>query len=260
MTRLVRDASTAGRFDFAPAGPTDGLQAVSAADAGVRQSAGDFPGLLLPADSNEVGPTPAEVAELRSLQTNLSLIDHEAAMKSVVFVGAAPGCGVSTVAQRFAGALASDGDSRVLLIEVTLDPLWCAAGSRNGCHELDALERRFCPDARSTSSAGPGVFRARLAAPGTSVLRTPRFDDFLRIARECFDHIVVDAPPLQRHTETLVLCRKGDAVVLVVRADRTRRKTALWASQQIRNADGNLVGVVLNRRRFHVPRWLYERF
>ena len=54
--------------------------------------------------------------------------------------------------------------------------------------------------------------------------------------------------------------READAVVLVVESERTRKKTARWARQQLEDAGAKLLGVVLNKRAQHIPAWLYERF
>jgi Mrp family chromosome partitioning ATPase len=85
------------------------------------------------------------------------------------------------------------------------------------------------------------------------------FDQFLQTVRERFQYVIVDAPPIQGHPETLVLSRKADGVVLVIEAERTRKQTALWAKQQIHDVGGRLLGVVLNKRNQYIPNWLYKR-
>jgi Mrp family chromosome partitioning ATPase len=55
-----------------------------------------------------------------------------------------------------------------------------------------------------------------------------------------------------------VLSRKADGVILVVDAGRTKRRAGLWAKQQIDDAGGKILGVVLNKRKFYIPNWLYR--
>jgi Mrp family chromosome partitioning ATPase len=50
-----------------------------------------------------------------------------------------------------------------------------------------------------------------------------------------------------------------DGVVLVVEADRTKRDQIQRAQRTIEMANGNLLGLVLNKRRYVVPRWLYRK-
>jgi Mrp family chromosome partitioning ATPase len=203
---------------------------------------------------------PAAVRQCEALQAKLWLSYPEGrARKVTLFLGASAGCGVSTVVASFVGALAQNPGAQILLIEF---------GGRGARHHLGAqgsdlghlLEDN--PILSEAPQAGPRnvylVSRANLGAIAPSVLQSQAFDEFLARARERFEHVVIDAPPLQHHPESLMLCRKADGVVLVVQAGRTRKQTALWAKRQIENARGNLTGVVLNRRRYYIPRWLYK--
>jgi len=47
--------------------------------------------------------------------------------------------------------------------------------------------------------------------------------------------------------------------VLVVEADRTKRDQILRVRQTIEMAQGELMAMVLNKRRHVVPDWLYRR-
>ena len=50
----------------------------------------------------------------------------------------------------------------------------------------------------------------------------PKFKEILREAREIFDYIIIDAPPLGIFTDATVLINQADGAMLVVRAGRTR--------------------------------------
>jgi protein-tyrosine kinase len=92
-----------------------------------------------------------------------------------------------------------------------------------------------------------------------SLFQSSAFDDFLKSVRQRFQYVVIDAPPLQGFPESLVLSRKADGVILVVESEKTRKRTALWAKQQIEAVGGKLLGVVLNKRKYYIPDWLYRR-
>jgi hypothetical protein len=47
-------------------------------------------------------------------------------------------------------------------------------------------------------------------------------------------------------------------VILVVESERTRKRTAMWAKEQVEGAGGKLLGVVLNKRKYYIPDWLYK--
>src|SRR5678816_4692928 len=76
--------------------------------------------------------------------------------------------------------------------------------------------------------------------------------------RERFDFIVVDSPPAIPTNEGIALAARADVVALVIEAERTRAALAREAQTRLSDAKANLVGVILNRRRHHIPRWLYR--
>lgn len=81
----------------------------------------------------------------------------------------------------------------------------------------------------------------------------------LETLRGVFDYILLDCPPLAESDEAIVLAPDSDGVVIVVEADTTRREQIQNAQKTIERAEGNLLGFVLNKRRYTVPNWIYKR-
>jgi Mrp family chromosome partitioning ATPase len=50
----------------------------------------------------------------------------------------------------------------------------------------------------------------------------PKFKEILREAREMFDFVIIDAPPLGIFTDATLLINHADGALLVVRANRTK--------------------------------------
>jgi Mrp family chromosome partitioning ATPase len=50
-----------------------------------------------------------------------------------------------------------------------------------------------------------------------------------------------------------------DAVVLVIRHGGTRREVVRRAKETVERAGGKILGVVLNKRKFPIPEFLYRR-
>lgn len=81
----------------------------------------------------------------------------------------------------------------------------------------------------------------------------------LQTLRFAFDYILLDCPALRDSDEAVFLAPETDGVMVVVEADRTRREQIQNAQQTIEAADGNLLGFILNKRQYTVPKWLYNR-
>jgi protein-tyrosine kinase len=186
--------------------------------------------------------------------------------KVMLFLGATPGTGTSTTAASFAATLARDPQSKVLFINGNLRPSKkdqsksLANGNDDPNVALAGLLTAESTVMSSTLGTGNMCIlpnKTKCALP-LSLFQSEAFDQFLRTVRERFDHVVIDAPPLQGFPESIVLSRKADGVVLVVEAGRTKRRAGLWAKQQIVDAGGKILGVVLNKRKFYIPNWLYR--
>lgn len=65
-------------------------------------------------------------------------------------------------------------------------------------------------------------------------------------ARQTYDIILIDTPPIIAVTDPSVLARIVDGVVMVVRIGSTQRGAAVMASEQLRRVEAPIIGVVLN--------------
>ncbi|MBC7906321.1 MAG: hypothetical protein H7Y60_06175 [Rhodospirillaceae bacterium] len=73
------------------------------------------------------------------------------------------------------------------------------------------------------------------------------------------DLIILDTPPVLSSPLAQALAPTVDGVILVVEAERTRTEVARAAQQALTMAGATILGVVLNKRRYHVPKRVYER-
>jgi Mrp family chromosome partitioning ATPase len=74
-----------------------------------------------------------------------------------------------------------------------------------------------------------------------------------------FGNIVVDLPPVNLATDSVAVGPLVDAMILVVRADVCSREVIQNAVARLRRANPNLLGTVLNRRKFVIPEAIYRR-
>ena len=59
--------------------------------------------------------------------------------------------------------------------------------------------------------------------------------------------------------ETPAMTALVDSVVLVVRAGQTKREVVTRALESIDHFDGKVAGIVLNRKKYYIPEFLYRR-
>jgi capsular exopolysaccharide synthesis family protein len=78
------------------------------------------------------------------------------------------------------------------------------------------------------------------------LLLTKRFETVLGELARRFDRIILDSPPIQPVTDAVVLSKRVDGVVLVVRASKTLRDELRRSARMIRDVGGTIVGVIVN--------------
>lgn len=86
-----------------------------------------------------------------------------------------------------------------------------------------------------------------------------RVKSLLEKLRSQFQYILIDAPPVIGHPETLALSKLTDGVLFLVKANQTRLEVVEEARQRLQDAKVNVLGVVLNERRFFIPGGIYRR-
>jgi Mrp family chromosome partitioning ATPase len=62
-----------------------------------------------------------------------------------------------------------------------------------------------------------------------------------------FDMLVIDSPPVMPTSDALLLASRTDGVLLINRAGLMNRNLVIKTVEQLHGAQGNLMGVVLNR-------------
>jgi capsular exopolysaccharide synthesis family protein len=82
-----------------------------------------------------------------------------------------------------------------------------------------------------------------------------------RVVELCaeFEHVLIDAPPINQYADPVLLGQMADGLILVVEANATRPETARKAKESLEAANVRLLGAVLNKRTFPIPEALYHK-
>ena len=192
------------------------------------------------------------VAEaFRSLRTSLRFILNEG-NKGVIFVTSAhAGEGKSTTTSNLACAYANAGH-KVLLIDADLrnPSLHKTLGISNETGLSNYLEGYGNTDTLVQSSS---INNLSLIPAGilpddpAELLASAQMESLLATARNAFDLIILDGPPVLGLADAVILASLADATLLAVRAESTRMSTLSNALKRLRQSHANLSGILLNR-------------
>jgi capsular exopolysaccharide synthesis family protein len=213
--------------------------------------------------SAEAQGTESYLEYYEELKTNLIAYHHTRTIKTILVLGTSHGDGASTTAINLATTLARDGQLNVLLIEANLRK----PSLQEVFHVESEQQVSGFPaegDKRGEGFKKVGPENLYVVTPGShlsgplSLFESQRFWEFLKTMRTEFNYVILDGPPLPSYSESKVICNKVDGVVMVVESGKTRKQVALRAKREIEKAGGTVLGVVLNKRKFHIPKWIYE--
>ncbi len=179
-------------------------------------------------------------------------------------VGSRPGEGVSTIVRGLAGAAAESAGLRVLICDIS--------PARNALKELalPTLPISLCDAAAKGLNLSEAIVWLQGTAAAACTLADESWDkriavnldtchNILSLLRSSFDLVLLDAPPIAKNALGLAITRITDGVVIVVESERTRVHSVLATRRVIEAAGGRVVGVVLNKRRQHIPAGVYRR-
>jgi len=203
--------------------------------------------------------TMAEALVRASVRRPTTHTTRKATGKLHVFIGAKGGSGVTTVAGNFAVSLAKESGQSTLLIDLNL-PLGDAAldlgihaqySTANALQNFNRLDFHYLSKLLSKHSSGLFV----LAAPDKYTQVEASYDavrKLLSIARQNFDHVVVDAGSRFGATGK-ALFEDGSTVYLVTQVGVSELRNSNRLISELFKSNGTKLEVVLNR---YTPRAL----
>lgn len=185
----------------------------------------------------------------RAFRTAL-LLSQAGGVHTVVMTSSLPSEGKTSTALNLATVLGQLG-RKVLLIDGDLHKPRLheifRVSNRHGL--VSILAENDDPTKAIVQTQVPGVFLlpAGPTTPNPSgLLASKAMAALLRIAREKFDHIVIDTPPVSPISDALLLGSLADGVVLCVKAGNTPRDLVARVRDDIQRANVRILGVLLN--------------
>lgn len=204
--------------------------------------------------------------EVASLRERIELELPRNGRRVVAVAGSIVGEGASSVALEMARAMAHEGGAKTILVDLDL--------ARTGRSLTQAIRGGGALSGIVDVAAGVDLERCVLATDEPSlhflpsgrepvraleVLPPERLRVIVDDLAKTYRTVILDLPSILEHPEAPALATAADGVVLVARANRTRREVAQRALLLLEGAHCRTLGVVLNQRKYPIPDFLYRR-
>jgi capsular exopolysaccharide synthesis family protein len=186
-----------------------------------------------------------------SVRTSLKFSTPDGAPHVLLVTSAGPGEGKTTSALAIATTFARIG-MRVLLIDGDLrDPSLHKILARDngvGLSNLLAGGPELTPALQPTDQENMTFLACGPLPPNPSeLLGSDKMRAFLDAARDHFDLVVIDGPPVLGLADAPLLSSMVNGTAFVVEAGATKREVAKGAIKRLRLVDSHLVGVILTK-------------
>lgn len=197
----------------------------------------------------EKQPKSVEAESYRILRTNIMYSSFDKEIKRILVTSSEPGEGKSTTSGNLALAFAQD-EKKVILIDCdlrkpSLHKKFRISNNR-GLSDviIDRDKLNKCIQKRTEYL---DILTAGKIPPNPSeMLGSKAMSSLLDELSNVYDVIILDSPPVLAVTDAQILSTKVDGVVLVVRAEKTKKDTVLAAKGVLDKVNANILGTVLN--------------
>lgn len=212
-------------------------------------------------ESARLFPSPDEDQRIELTKVATRLIEFKPAHRglTITVAGNVQGEGASFVSYSIARILAMNLGRRVL---------WIDANFRSPQPQLKSVEdhtfAKLLCDPPAAWAKIPGGFLSVLAGGvelgnAKAELASSKCSEVFASLSEEYEFVIVDCPPVLEAVETAWIGRASDGLVMVVEARRLKSQIINHGLGALREHKVNVLGTVLNKRRFELPKAVYDR-
>ncbi|MEL0187118.1 MAG: polysaccharide biosynthesis tyrosine autokinase, partial [Flavobacteriaceae bacterium] len=171
--------------------------------------------------------------------------------KSYMITSSNPSEGKTTYA--FNLALSLEKTSKVLFIEADIR----RPSVLNGFYQFDRQILGLGEIISGSANLNDAIFKV----PGTEldiitsgekrfdmsdIVNKEQIKKFLDVLKIEYDYVIIDSPPVQPVSDTLILCQASDYNLFVIRSDETRTASFMSSIKKIQNVGTKINGIVIN--------------
>jgi len=188
--------------------------------------------------------------QYRTIRTNLQYASVDNDLQTLLITSSTPAEGKSMTTANLAVVYAQQG-KKVLLIDADLRKPTVHYTFRldnlNGLSNLLVGDGHLSQIVESSSIDNLDIISSGPIPPNPSeLLGSKMMQTLINEAKQQYDIIIFDTPPVLAVTDAQILANIVDGTVLVVRSDKTEYEAAIKAKETLEKSSAKLLGTVLN--------------
>ena len=189
----------------------------------------------------------------RVIRTGIQFAQAGKELQTIALTSCTPNEGKSTTIANLAVVLTQAGKS-VLLIDCDMrNPTVHKnfnLSNKVGLSSCISMGTALSDAVQKTSIEGLYALTGGVIPPNPSeLLGSEQMKNVLQRAKEQYDYVLIDTPPVMPVTDALIVGRFVDGMILVIASAEIKVEMARDVKNQLVNAGANILGVVLNKVR-----------
>lgn len=189
----------------------------------------------------------------RVIRTSIQFAQAGKELKTLAVTSCMPNEGKSITVANLAVVLTQAGKS-VLLIDCDMrNPTVHKnfnLSNKVGLSSCISMGTALSDAVQKTSIEGLYALTGGVIPPNPSeLLGSEQMKNVLQRAKEQYDYVLIDTPPVMPVTDALIVSRFVDGMILVIASAEVKVEMARDVKNQLVNAGANILGVVLNKVR-----------
>lgn len=200
--------------------------------------------------------------ELNAIKGNLLSVTKEKEINTILVTSSKPAEGKTLSAINMAYGL-SETHSNVLLIDGNLR-IPCIHKIFN-VEDSPGLSDIFTSDAKNNEVLKETEYeRIKIIPCGTkiyhsiNIFKSEKFKEMLDIWKQDFDYVIFDGHSILISSDVSLVAKYFDGIIMVIECEKTKWEVVQQAKEKLNNVGGNILGVVLNKRKYYIPKMFYK--
>ena len=202
-----------------------------------------------------------EAEAYRTIRSNIGFSDVDNEMKTILFTSTKQNEGKSTLTSNIAYSFSKLENCKVLVVDMdlrnpTVHKMFEVSNTYGLMDNLKSdrpLEKCLHKIEENIHLLPTGALPPNPA----EVLSSKKVANFLKNIKDHYDYIFIDAPPVGSVSDATVISKNVDGVMYVVGANETDLSHAQIGIENLKKADANVLGAVLNKYEATQPNYAY---
>jgi len=200
--------------------------------------------------------------KLLTVYQRLEALDDRPHGRVIEFVPVNPGAATSALLCWYAQLASRRLGRRILLLACDANSKAMDLAPSKPASWEDAIQEGKSIDERlvrvGDGSLAVGLL-ARTREAFHAAVASPNLQAVLANLRHEYDCIIIEAPRVVDSSGAVLLAPLTDGVVFVVETEKTRWQSLEHEIDQMKAQGAKILGVILNRRKYYIPRFVYDR-